>query len=131
LFTPKLNQDQNKKFVFHWTGPYKIKKVHENNNIEIAPLNGPPMTQRVHVSRTKKCFLEEDHPPQKEHQFDLEAPDFSEWEIDEIIDHEIIKEKEYYLVHFQGWTNKYNQWVAKEDLKAEELLKKFHRGRKQ
>ncbi len=45
---------------------------------------------------------------------DLE--DDEEWEIEEVKDKAIIKGTIHYLVKWEGWPTKYNQWIPEEDM---------------
>ena len=128
LFSPVVKENNNKKFTFHWLGPYQIQRIFSNDTLEIIPLYGPSTPQRVHVSRTKKCYNNSQHPPSREYQYEYED-NTNKFEIDQILDLTTIEEEPHYLVHYKGYSKRYNQWIPEKDLDAPELLQQFLRNR--
>ena len=126
LFSPVIKSHENKKFVFHWLGPYEIIKIYENDTLEIKPITGPASIQRVHVARTKRCYDSKSHPPTREYEYDYDrTPD--DYEIDAILDKTIIENQVHYWVHFKGYSKRHNQWINVHNLDAKELIEKFER----
>lgn len=92
---------------------------------------GEPKQQRVHVSRTKRCYNNNTslHPPTREYQYEFEK-DTGSYEIDSILDETSIQGEQHFLVHFRGYPNSANQWISESDLNADQLLEEeFRRNR--
>ena len=123
LFNPVTKEGLCKKFMFCWVGPYKIKHIYGNDTLEIESTSGPVSVQRVHVSRTKPCYQKESHQPQREYEYEYNIAQ-NEYKIDQIIDKTIIKEEEHYLVHWKGYSNRYNMWIPASEINAKELIQK-------
>jgi hypothetical protein len=126
IFNPVIKSHESKKFVFHWTGPYQIIEIYNNNTLKAQAKEGPIKKQRVHCSQTKRCYNKDSHPPTREYDYEyLRTPE--DFEIDAILDKTMIEDQEHYLVHFRGYSKRYNQWIAKSNLNAKELIDKYKR----
>lgn len=56
IFSPVMKPDQNKEFTFDWLGTYQIIQIYPNDTLDIVPIYGLLTQQRVHISRTKRCY---------------------------------------------------------------------------
>ena len=83
--------------------------------------------QRVHVSRTKPCYQKENHQPQQEYKYEYNIAQ-NKYENNEIIDKTMIKEEEHSLVHWKGYSKRYNMWIPASEINAKELIHKFERN---
>ncbi len=104
-----------------WSGPYRIEKATGPLNYRIVGVDNPADTHVVHVSRLK---------PYVRRQSDFSAPTpANHFEIEDILDQRSSSEGIEYLVKWRGFSHRYNSWVRREDLAADELLERFERER--
>jgi transposase InsO family protein len=104
-----------------WSGPYRIEKATGPLNYRIVGVDNPADTHVVHVSRLK---------PYVRRQSDSSAPTPADhFEIEDILDQRSSSEGIEYLVKWRGFSHRYNSWVRREDLAADELLERFERER--
>ncbi len=59
---------------------------------------------------------------------DLEDED--EWEIEEVKDKGMIRDRMHYLVKWEGWPTEYNQWIPEEDMgNARLAIQRYEKAR--
>lgn len=57
--------------------------------------------------------------------------DDGQWEVEQIVDHCVENEEDYYLIKWKDWSNAHNSWEPKKNLDCQDLLDEFHaRGTK-
>ena len=62
-------------------------------------------------------FIEEYWPRDDEPPLPIpDLKDEDEWEIKEVKDKGVIKNQVHYLVKWEGWPTKYNQWILEQDM---------------
>ncbi len=109
-----VEEGKSKKLARPWKGPYEITEIIGKENLRIKSLNNKQEEHRVHVNRVKP-WIGEYHPS--------EHPE--EYEIETIKDSKETEDGTSYLVKWKNFTNKYNEWVPKDKLHADDLLRQF------
>ena len=115
----------SKKLDYKFHGPYKITEVVGKQAYRLAlPETAPAVHPVFHVSLLEPATQANDEPPQAE---PLVVDDQEEWEVEEVLDSRMRRNKLQYLVKWVGFSDASNQWLSAADLaNAPEKTDEFH-----
>ncbi len=138
LRVPHVARQRSKKLRRPWKGPYRVVEIRGGLNYGLQNIHNPRDRQFVHVSRLKPWIGEETNDEVNQrlrYVYSGEpapgpAVEDQQKEIDAILnDRTTAKGVEYYI-RFKGHTDRYNQWVAVDDIRAPMLLLHYERARR-
>ena len=122
----QLSGRPTRKLAERWIGPYPIKKIISSNAVELDL----PFSQKIHpvvnVSRirpyTRPMKGQKIAPPPP-----VEIDGEKEFEVEEILDVRLKRNKMEYLVKWKGYTAEHNSWEPKANLgNAKRKIKHFY-----
>ena len=115
----------SKKLDYKFHGPYEITEVVGKQAYRLAlPETAPAVHPVFHVSLLEPATQANDEPPQAE---PLVVDDQEEWEVEEVLDSRMRRNKLQYLVKWVGFSDASNQWLSAADLaNAPEKTDEFH-----
>jgi hypothetical protein len=122
LHTPRTEPGESSKLTAFWSGPFRIISINDANAV-IINLSNPDDTRTVNVARLK--FDYEFVPRSSTTSSEVTSTSPAEFDIVSILDERRVNGQEQYLVKWKGFSRKYNSWVNREDLLADDLLQKF------
>src|SRR5436190_13462874 len=116
-----------KKLQPRWIGPFRILKCIGTQAYQLAL---PEKYAWLHDMFPIQA-IEEFNPRDGQPLMPLpDLEDDDEWEIKEVKDKATIKGTTHYLVKWEGWPTKYNQWISKEDMgNAQDVVRRYERDK--
>ena len=108
-------------------GPSRIKQVKGRLNYELALPKNMNIFPVFHVSLLEKAPL--NAPPAPETPIQPINPE-AEYEVEEILDHKLIRNKLHFLVHWKGYPQSERTWEPRTNLNCPEPLKAYQQKRR-
>lgn len=119
------------KWADKWIGPLKVVSAHKDGmSYRLALPNSLDKIHPVFHTSLLKPFIN-NHIPDRVQSVPL-PPDivdgYEEYEVQEILDHKVVRKRDKYLVWFKGYGPDQDEWLSSENLaNSKKLLKNFHR----
>ena len=134
-------QKRQSKFSKRWIGPFRITGMIGKISAKLQSVNNPRVKRLAHVSnliRFKTSLIKSTESLQEDKQdrgqedtmAAEKTTESQEWTVEAILSerpHPHQSTGKQYLIKWEGWPARYNQWVDGTDVNAPELLAQFRR----
>jgi hypothetical protein len=133
LHVPHVRPQRSKKFTRPWRGPYRIVEARGGLNYGLVGVHNPRDHQFAHVSRLKRWIGSEDtddHGVPDTGVAGSTASPNEHVEVEEILNDRTTASGLEYLIRFKGHTDRHNQWVPVNEVRAPGAISHYERGRK-
>ena len=124
-------QEPKNKFAKRWIGPFRIVRMVGELSAQLRRYRQSPSMEIVNPEREKSESIVEKgvRPDSTSHREGALAKDNKEYEV-EAIKEERMLPRHQYLVKWDGWSERHNEWVDASEVNAPEAIATFKRLRK-
>ncbi len=119
----------SRKTAPRFIGPFRVKDVVGPEAYRLWLPSHHKFHPVFNVSRLER-YLPRDHDNPEYRTDSIEVDGEEQWEVDRILDRRTRNGTVEYLVRWVGFGDVYNQWVARKDMRADELIAEFENVRK-
>ena len=116
----------SKKFDYKYFGPYEIVRSVNDAAFELKLPPTMPIHPVFHVSCLKKATVNQFSDRQHSEPPPIVVNDQEEYEVQEILDSKIIRNRLQYLVDWTGYSPAHREWIDVDNVHSPRLVKKFH-----
>jgi len=123
----KVEKGKKRKLAPKWIGPYRMVELRQPNNARIVGLNNPRDRQLVNLDRLRKREIRPGQYPHFERDEGERQEEKMLYRIQDLVRVRGKPGKREFLVRWEGYTAKYDEWVPESKIEATDLIKEFDR----